>query len=88
MSCGVRRLCRPVPLSLYPLCTRVKSGGGVIIERRYVACRYGQLHVHIAQPANPARQTQNPIMCFHPSPASGWYYRNLVADPGRNGFRW
>lgn len=58
--------------------------GGVVIERRYVTCRYGQLHMHIARPLNPVRQTQNPIMCFHPSPASGWYYRDLIADLGRD----
>jgi pimeloyl-ACP methyl ester carboxylesterase len=56
----------------------------VIIERRYVDCRYGQLHVHIARPLNPAHQTQTPILCFQPSPASGWYYRDLIANLGRN----
>ncbi len=58
--------------------------GEVLIERRYVDCRYGQLHVHVARPLNPARQTRNPIMCFHPSPASGWYYRDLIADLGQD----
>ena len=58
--------------------------GDVVIERRYVACRYGQLHVHIARPLDPAKQTQNPILCFHPSPASGWYYRDLIADLGKD----
>lgn len=58
--------------------------GDVVIERRYVACRYGQLHVHIARPLDPANQTQNPILCFHPSPASGWYYRDLIADLGKD----
>lgn len=57
---------------------------GVIMERRYVNCRYGQLHVHVARPLNPADQTQNPILCFHPSPASGWYYRDLIADLGQD----
>lgn len=56
----------------------------LVIERRYVNCRYGQLHVHIARPLNPAHQTQNPILCFHPSPASGWYYRDLIANLGRD----
>ncbi len=55
-----------------------------MIERRYVDCRYGQLHVHIARPLNPSKQTQNPIMCFHPSPASGWYFRDFIADMGRD----
>lgn len=56
----------------------------VIIERYYVNCRYGQLHIHSARPLNPAHQTQNPILCFHPSPASGWYYRDLIANLGRD----
>lgn len=56
----------------------------MVIERRYVDCRFGQLHVHIARPLNPAKQTQNPIMCFHPSPASGWYFRDFIADMGRD----
>ena len=58
--------------------------GDVVIERRYVDCRYGQLHVHIARPLNPAKQIQNPIMCFHPSPASGWYFRDFIADMGHD----
>lgn len=58
--------------------------GNVVIERHYVECRYGQLHVHSARPLNPAKQTQNPILCFHPSPASGWYYRDLIANLGRD----
>ncbi len=70
-------------LSLSPAHAR-EVRGDVTIERRYVTCRYGQLHVHIARPSNPAQQTQNPILCFHPSPASGWYYRDLIADLGRD----
>ena len=66
------------------LATAREVRGDVVIERRYVPCRYGQLHIHVARPLNPARQTQNPIMCFHPSPASGWYYRDLIADLGRD----
>jgi len=58
--------------------------GDVVIERRYVDCRYGQIHAHIARPLDPAKQTQNPILCFHPSPASGWYYRDLIADLGKD----
>lgn len=58
--------------------------GDVLIERRYVNCRYGQLHLHIARPINPAKQTKNPILCLHPSPASGWYYRDLIADLGKD----
>ena len=58
--------------------------GDVVIERHYVDCRYGQLHLHMARPLNPAKQTKNPILCFHPSPASGWYYRDLIADLGKD----
>ncbi len=56
----------------------------VVIERQYVNCRHGQLHLHVARPLNPAAQTKNPILCFHPSPASGWYYRDLIADLGKD----
>ncbi|MGB1877367.1 MAG: alpha/beta fold hydrolase [Rhodospirillaceae bacterium] len=56
----------------------------VVIERRYVNCRYGQIHIHVARPLNPADQTQNPILCLHPSPASGWYYRDLITDLGKD----
>ena len=59
----------------------------VVIERRYVDCRYGQLHVHIARPLNPAKQIQNPIMCFHPSPASGWYFRDFHRRHGPRSHR-
>ena len=58
--------------------------GDVVIERRYVDCRYGQLRLHTARPLNPAKQTKNPILCFHPSPASGWYYRDLIAELGKD----
>jgi pimeloyl-ACP methyl ester carboxylesterase len=58
--------------------------GDVLIERRYVDCRYGQMHLHVARPLNPAQQLQNPILCLHPSPASGWYYRDLIADLGKD----
>ena len=58
--------------------------GDVVIERRYVDCRFGQLHIHIAKPRDPSRQRRNPIMCFHPSPASGWYFRDFIADLGRD----
>ncbi len=58
--------------------------GDVIIERRYVDCRYGQLHIHTVRPLNPAKQTKNPILCLHPSPASGRYYRDLIADLGKD----
>lgn len=58
--------------------------GDVVIKRGYVDCRYGQLHVHIARPLNPAHQTKNPILCLHSSPASGWYYRDLIANLGQD----
>lgn len=72
--------------TISPVATLVarETRSDVIIERHYVNCRFGQLHVHSARPKNPAQQTQNPILCFHPSPASGWYYRDMIANLGQD----
>ncbi|MDX2145822.1 MAG: alpha/beta hydrolase [Rhodospirillaceae bacterium] len=56
----------------------------VSIKRRYVDCRYGQLHLHVAEPAAAKAATRNPILCMHPSPASGRYYLDLLRDLGRD----
>jgi pimeloyl-ACP methyl ester carboxylesterase len=56
----------------------------VSIKRRYVDCRYGQLHMHLAAPPEPGRAIRNPILCLHPSPASGRYYLDLLRDLGQD----
>ena len=38
--------------------------------RSYVTCRFGQMHVHAAQPARDAGK-KTPLVCFHTSPLSG-----------------
>jgi len=54
----------------------------VKIKRQYVDCRYGQMHMQVAQPADAAKADQNPLMCLHPSPASGKYYLDLIRIMG------
>jgi pimeloyl-ACP methyl ester carboxylesterase len=54
----------------------------VVVKRQYVDCRYGQLHMQVARPADAARATRTPILCLHPSPASGRYYLDLIKDLG------
>jgi pimeloyl-ACP methyl ester carboxylesterase len=56
----------------------------VTIKRQYADCRYGQLHMHVAQPTDAKAAKQNPILCMHPSPASGRYYLDLLQDLGRD----
>ena len=38
--------------------------------RSYVKCRFGQMHVHAAQPARGVGE-KTPLVCFHTSPLSG-----------------
>lgn len=57
---------------------------GVNIKRQYVDCRYGQLHMHVAKPSLANTKMRNPIMCMHPSPASGRYYLDLLRELGKD----
>lgn len=62
---------------------RIAQGQTVVnIQRQYAPCRYGQLHMHVASPKDAAKATRNPILCMHPSPASGRYYLDLIRDLG------
>lgn len=55
------------------------------IKRRYVEGRFGQIHVYIAQPRSPSDVVlKAPLMCFHPTPYSGDYYRDFIAELGRD----
>ncbi len=46
------------------------------IERRYHACRFGELHVR-RLPARDAA-THPPLLCLHPSPHSGAYFATVM----------
>jgi pimeloyl-ACP methyl ester carboxylesterase len=56
----------------------VAADGQVVIRRQYVDCRYGQLHLHRARPT--VRAGATPVVCLHPTPASGRYFRELMKD--------
>lgn len=55
----------------------------VNVWRQYATSRYGQVHFTCAQPSSGAGD-KTPVVCFHPSPMSGVYYktfqRALAAD--------
>jgi pimeloyl-ACP methyl ester carboxylesterase len=46
-------------------------------RRDYVASRWGQLHMHVAGPADPALAVRPPLVCFHPTPYSGAFFREF-----------
>lgn len=52
------------------------------MRRQYVRGRWGQLHLHIAEPDGPT--TQRPLICFHLSPGSGRMYRPFLAEMGED----
>ena len=54
----------------------------VEVRRAYVYCRFGQLHVRVAQPAEGAGRV--PVMCFHSSPNSGRLYETLLNQLGED----
>ena len=58
----------------------------LILKRQYVNCRFGQLHLQVAEPKDRAKAVKNPIMCMHPSPASGRYYLDLIRGLGTDRF--
>ncbi len=54
-------------------------------KRRYVEGRFGQIHVYIARPWSPTDTVlKTPLMCFHPTPYSGDYYKDFIAELGRD----
>ena len=50
------------------------------VQRAYLSCRFGQLHVRVAQPAGGGGRV--PLMCFHSSPNSGRLYDTFLATMG------
>ncbi len=54
-------------------------------KRHYVDGRFGQIHVHIARPLDQGTESlKTPLMCFHPTHFSGDYYRDFIAEMGRD----
>jgi len=49
-----------------------------------VDCRFGQLHLHTAFPSNGGFDERPPLVCVHPSPATGRVFRKLLADLGQD----
>ncbi|MSO98801.1 MAG: hypothetical protein EXR11_11390 [Rhodospirillaceae bacterium] len=47
--------------------------------RHYADCRYGQIHIVSAEPADGSGKNKTPLVCLHQSPTSGDYYREFQA---------
>ena len=45
--------------------------------RHYADCRYGQIHMVSAEPADGSGKGKTPLVCLHQSPTSGDYYREF-----------
>jgi pimeloyl-ACP methyl ester carboxylesterase len=60
------------------------AGAEFVFRKQYVDCRYGQLHMHVARPADPKAASRPPIVCLHPTPASGRYFLDFMRDLGRD----
>ena len=71
------------PLALAWAETRAAATGHAAalkrIRRRYVAGRFGQVHVHIAAALDDAA-AKTPLMCFHPTALSGDFYRDYMLE--------
>ena len=71
---GRRALLGGVALSAFGASRPRAESDAVIMRKQYVECRYGQLHIHIATPADAKLKLRTPVVCFHPTPASGQYF--------------
>ena len=47
------------------------------LERRYISCRFGQLHLRIARPARAVRG-RPPLVLFHQTPLSGRMFEHIL----------
>jgi pimeloyl-ACP methyl ester carboxylesterase len=50
-------------------------------RKRYVDGRFGQMHLRLAEPAEPRGRA---LLCFHLSPVSGVIYESFLAEMGRD----
>jgi pimeloyl-ACP methyl ester carboxylesterase len=51
-------------------------------SRLYVPGVYGQVHVYVAEPANPATRRRTPLVLFHEGPVSGLEFTILMGQLG------
>ncbi|MBL8628462.1 MAG: alpha/beta fold hydrolase [Rhodospirillaceae bacterium] len=49
-----------------------------VVTRQYAPNRFGQLHLHVAQPKDRKDITRTPLVCFHQTPASGHTFDGLI----------
>jgi len=83
MSIARRRLLgtllfSPIACRQLPVTTNHKP---ISIQRRYVDGRFGQLHLHQTSIAHRGR---TPLVCFHPTPVSGTYFRDFMLEMGKD----
>ena len=71
---GRRTLLGGLALSAAGVASPRAEDDAIILRKQYVECRYGQLHIHIAAPADAKLAVRTPVACFHPTPASGRYF--------------
>ena len=54
------------------------------VRKTYVTCRFGQLHLRVAQPDDGRSPSGPAVMCFHPSPNSGRLFNTFAAELGND----
>jgi len=54
----------------------------VNLSRAYVPGVYGQVHLYVAEPANPATRRRTPLVLFHEGPVSGLEFTILMRQLG------
>ncbi len=71
----------PVACGQLPVAPARNSLAPVSIRRRYVDGRFGQIHLHQTT-GNHSERT--PLLCLHPTPVSGAYYRDFMLEMGKD----
>jgi pimeloyl-ACP methyl ester carboxylesterase len=79
-----RRLLTTAAVSTVAFPSLTRADDSAVVRRQYVNCRFGQLHMQVAAPTDAAKAVKTPILCMHPSPASGRYYLDLIGDLGKD----
>jgi len=54
------------------------------IRKSYVDGRFGQIHVYEVSPTLEPASRKTPLMCFHPNPVSGDYFRDYMLEMGKD----
>lgn len=66
------------------LCVNAYAGENIITKRGYVDAPLGQIHFYKAQPLDKSQITKTPLICFHPNPTSGDYYKDFIVSMAKN----